>query len=417
MFARLRCIRWGAIAVMLSLTACSAVATAPRPTAKASKQPGLSVKSKPSIAPSATPTPSAAPESPAPSASPSASATPTPLPSVALILSGRVTIDPRALLGAGMAERTPHGIKLIGNHGAGLISDKGLGLIANNGGNLIGKTKYALAQLGGTSALAPAEGMLVEAFDLLTGKLVAGPVATDPAGNYQLGFLEKPGVNLQVVARVNNTEEAKYAYPSLSKPKPDPIETSDDSRAVTTYILAVVPSRLGPIIDARKAEDPEAAQALIDQYASEKKSSLMMIAFNQKLATVPAEKLRELDADGQLAMGISRRMLAYADLDKAQYLKIGELMAQIRTFDLGRETPADPPLTDQVIALMKVKGDAPQIPAMLTNAGMDPATALLIGTGLVETGNEIAEDLASITLTHQAEVLGPLAPFFPGGLF
>jgi hypothetical protein len=291
---------------------------------------------------------------------------PTAIPSVALILSGRVTIDPRAVLGAGMAELTASGIKLIGNNGAGLISDKGLGIISNNAGSLIGKTKYAVAQVGGTSALTPVEGMLVEAYDLLTGALVAGPVATDATGNYKLGFIEKPGVNLQVVARVNNTTETKFSYASLSEPKDVPLVTSDDSRAVTTYILAVVPSRLGPLIDAQKNEDPAAALALLDKYPSDKKSTLMLRAFNTKLAAVPAAKLRELDADGLLAFGISKRMVAYADLDQVQYLHISEIIEEIRKFDLARATPADPPLVDQVIGLVKNKGGGPLVPGLLT---------------------------------------------------
>jgi hypothetical protein len=316
-----------------------------------------------------------------------------------------------------MAERTGNGVKLIGNHGAGLISDKGLGLISNNGGGLIGKTKYNLAQAADTSTLTPIEGMLVEAFDLLTGKLVAGPVATDASGNYQLGFIEKPGSNLQVVARVNNTTEAKFSYASLSEPDPAPIVTSDDSRAATRYILAIVPSRIGPIINAHKAGDLAAADAILAQYPDNQKSGLMMKAFNKKLAGVPTDKLKALDADGQLALGLAKRQVAYADLDKAPYKEIARLVEEIRTFDLSRPTPADPPLVDQAIALIQVKTEAYKIPAMLKNAGMAPSTADEIGDGVLKNANEIAEDLAAVTISHQTEVLGPLAPSFPGGFF
>lgn len=413
MLARLRYFRAGAIAVLFSLTACHGVTTAPQ-----TKKPiAIKAPSRPKPKPS----PSALPATPTPSASVAASAapspTPTPLPSVALVLTGKVTIDPRALLTAGMAERTGSGVKLIGNHGAGLISDKGLGIISQNGGSLIGKTKYALTQADGAEALTPVEGIVVEAFDLLTGQLAAGPVATDATGGYKLGFLETPSANLHVVARVNNTADTKFAYASLAEPDPTPIVTSDSSRAVAAYILAVVPSRLGPIIDAHKAGDPVAAQAIADTYPQDRQDGLMMRAFNAKLAAIPTDKLNELDADGRLAIGISERMVAFADLSKAHYQTIATIMEDIRVFDQARATPADPPLVDQVIAYAKVKEKLPQISVLLASAGMDPDTATTLGMGVHLTGNSIAEDLGAVTLTHQSEVLGPLAPFFPGGFF
>lgn len=414
----LQTFRFGTIAVLLLLlTACQLPVNTPS-TAVTKRTKASSTIKKSTPAPSNAPSPSPLPStSAAPSAPPSATPTPTPLPSVALILQGTVSIDPRYVLQAGMAERTGSGVKLIGNNSAGLISDKGLGIISNGGGSLIGKTKYTVAQAGGTSALSPVEGILVEAISLLTGEIVAGPVATNAAGEYRLGFIETPASNLRVVAHVANTTEARYAYSSLTQPVTTPIQTNDSSRAVTAHILAVVPARLGPIIEAHKSGNPAAGQAIVDTYPNTAQASLMMKAFNAKLGTVPVADLKTLDQEGKLASGISERMVAFADLSKPPYGKLLELLDEVRVYDRSRATPAEPPLVDQVVTLAHSRENILKIGPLLAAEGMAAGDAQRLGDAIHDASNAVAEDLGVVTLAHQKEVLGPLWDYFPGGLF
>ena len=88
----------GAVAIALVLGACAgAPGTAGKPAAKASAKP--SVKT--------------------PSPSPKATTVPSPVPSLGLLLEGRVTVAPAAILDAKLGQVTAQGVKIIANNSGG----------------------------------------------------------------------------------------------------------------------------------------------------------------------------------------------------------------------------------------------------------------------------------------------------------
>ncbi|MFN3430601.1 MAG: hypothetical protein ACK46X_11680, partial [Candidatus Sericytochromatia bacterium] len=332
---------------------------------------------------------------------------PAAVPSLGLLLDGRVAVDPSALLANKLVEKTAAGVKLlsdnglglIANNGGGLLSDNGLGLIANNSAGFRVLQASASAPQAGT-ALKPVEGMWVKAVSLYDGKLLAGPVATNAEGRYQLGFLNAPARNIRIVAEVPlKVPDARFSYATLIPPKPASVVTNDSTRAITGYILGVLPARIQPYLEMVKAGTPPEIKPKDESY--EKK-------LKETLAKIPPAKMIEADKKTPVAMAISERMISFADLTMPIYQEFYGVTEEIRTFGEAIQPAPEVALVEQVMTLAGDKATAKQIPDLLKKYGMPEARAIDVGARLEQKGIAIAQVVLLVMLAQEDEVFAPL---------
>ena len=376
---------------------------------------------------SAAPSPAAtATAAPAPSAAPStalvAAATPEPLPSLGLLIAGKVAVDTSLMLQAGLAERTASGARLISNNGPGLISDKGVGLIANNSGslttpggsgtliannsgNLTAKTKFVLAQAGAPAGgFSPVQGMLVKAISLRTGEVLAGPVATDAEGGFRLGFLARPETNLQIVAYVNNREqEDAFNYVSLT-PAADsaPIVASDDTDVVARYMLQVLAGRVQGGIDARKRGESDQ----LDENVKDETERRVARALNAALAGVSPADAVKVDDNGRTARTFAQRVVSFVDLSLPVVGEIRAIVEDLRKFDQTLSPRPAVSVPDEVVKLCEVVRTLKDIVPALEAHGMPHEQAQAIYDRLMATGEGLNTEMSRIGLAHYDETLG-----------
>jgi hypothetical protein len=366
--------RAAGLALAVSLAACAG-------TAPSAPKPGDRVTVR-----GATPAPGA-------SAKAAQSPKPAPVPSLGLLLEGRVTVDPALLLSRKVAQSTAQGIKLISDNGLGLISDNRLGLIGKSGA-------YTVAQSATGEGLKAVEGMAVQAVSLFDGAVLAGPVATGADGRYKLGFLKAPTRNIRIVASVPGQEaDARLSYATLVAPSPAPILTSDSTRAVSGYILSILPGHMQPIIDTYKSGTAEPIPDSEPPHVKE------LAAVLEK---IPASKLAAADSDGKLARRISERLISFVDLSHPAY---GELFADveiIRRFSDGLAVQPDPPLLEQFEALAGRRRGFRELPPLLTRLGMDATEAQAITDRMNDKAEAIGGLIMVTFVLHKTEVLGPI---------
>lgn len=365
-----------ALAVTLSLVACVASPAANdknQVTTRASSGPGVNKT-----------------QSPAPNA----------VPSLGLLLDGRVAVDPSALLANKLVEKTAAGVKLLSDNGLGLIANNGGGLLSDNGLGLIANNSAGFRVLQATTALQPVEGMWVKAVSLYDGKLLAGPVATNAEGRYKLGFLNAPARNIRIVAEVPlKVPDARFSYATLIPPKPASVVTNDSTRAITRYILGVLPARIQPFLEMVKAGTPPEIKPKDESY--EKK-------LKETLAKIPPAKMIEADKKTPVAMAISERMISFADLTMPLYQEFYGVTEEIRTFGEAIQPAPEVPLVDQVMQLAGDKETAKQIPDLLKKYGMPDARAIDVGARLEQKGIAIGQLVLLVMLAQEDEVFAPL---------
>lgn len=360
-------------------------------------------------APVSSPKSSIKPATRAQASSPAAGASqkPAPIPSLGLLLEGQVTVDPALMLTRKLVQSTTQGVKVLANNGGGLISDNGLGLISDNGLGLIannsaglgGKT-YRVAANAPAGNLRAVEGMAVKAVSLLDGTVLAGPVATGADGRYKLGFLKTPRNNIRIVASVPGQEaDTRLSYATLIAPSPAPIVTSDSTRAVSGYILSVLPGHMQPIIDRYKSGTAEPVPDSEPQHVKDLAAVVEQI---------PAAKLVAADRDGQLARRISERLISFVDLSQPAYGELFTEVEVIRRFSEGLAVQPDPPLLEQFEALAGRRFGFRELPPLLTRLGMDADEAQAI-TDRMNDKAEVIGGLIMVTFVlHKTEVLAPI---------
>jgi hypothetical protein len=385
--------RAAGLALAVSLAACAGMpVSAPKP--------GDRVTTR-----GAAPSPKAGQSSPRAGQSPQ----PSPVPSLGLLLEGRVTVDPALMLTRKVAQNTAQGIRLISDNGLGLISDNGLGLISDNGLGLIANNSaglrgkpgaYAVAQSAPGGGLKPVQGMAVTAVSLFDGAVLAGPVATGADGRYKLGFLKAPTSNMRIVATVPGQEtDKRLSYATLVAPSPAPIVTSDSTRAVSGYILSVLPGHMQPIIDRYKSDTVEPVPDSEPQHVKD------LAAVIEK---IPAAKLVAADRDGQLARRISERLISFVDLSHPAYDELFTEVEVIRRFSEGLAVQPDPPLLEQFEALAGRRFGFRELPPLLTRLGMDATEAQAI-TDRMNDKAEVIGGLIMVTFVlHKTKVLEPI---------
>ncbi|MNS12985.1 hypothetical protein D3C72_445650 [compost metagenome] len=322
-----------------------------------------------------------------------ASANPKPIQSLGLLIAGRVTVEPAAIVASKAGQVTERGVSIIGNHGGGLLSDNGLGVIANNSAG------YRIHQT--DTGLKPVEGMWVKAISLLDGKLLAGPVATDADGRYRLGFLKAPERNMRIVAAVPGQEtNASVTYTTLVPPKQVEVVTTDTTRLAAAYILEVLPQRLQPAIDALKRE------AVYQKRPGDPEEVAM---FASQLAGVPHDKLAAADVDGTIARGISERIVAFADLNNPIFASLNEDVEELRAFSNGLAQQPTPSLPDQFLAMVRRPGGGlKELPALLQSLGMPEAKAQALTKRLSDKGDQVGMILQLGFVANQEAVMAPI---------
>jgi hypothetical protein len=362
---------------------------------------------------------------------------PAAVPSLSLLMAGRVTVDPAALLSSKMAKATPDGVKLISDNGLGLISDNGLGLISDNGLGLISDNGLGLISDNGlglisdnglgliannsaglvsnnsagfriqnveataSSTVKPVEGMVVTAVNLFTGKVIAGPVATDAKGGYKLGFLKDPGSNIGIVASVSaKAPVARFTYATLVPPTDKPVLTDDTSRALTRYLLGVIPGRIQPWIDLVKAGTPDPIEA--DDTAEQKRIKGMLLK-------ITPERMNAADkARGTVALDISRRIVSFVDLKTPAFDEFYAVTEEIRTYGESIQPEPDTSLVEQVMRYAQSKEQSRLLPQLFISYGMPEARAHALAETLRAKVDVIGQQLLLVMLVHEKEVFAPL---------
>jgi hypothetical protein len=338
----------------------------------------------------------------------SPSAKPSAMPSLGLVLTGQVAVEPGALLAGNLAKTTATGVKLISDNGLGLISDNGLGLISDNGAGLISDNGlgiisnnsggYRIQSLG--TGLKPVEGMLVSAVSLLDGRVLAGPVASKADGSYKLGFYKAQERNMRIVVTVPKHEkDAQYTYETLIPPTDKPIVTSDTTRAVADYTIGALEVIFQPYIEIAKSQVQPSVQPKNEQVTKDFAAILMRIG---------PTKIAELDgADGRLTRAISERIVSYTDLTAKPFDDFVVVAEKVRVFGASLEKPVTPALLDQAIPLLRHKDDLPLVAALFSDRGMPEADAMALATELKTKGDAVGQMLVLALLAHQTEIFAP----------
>jgi hypothetical protein len=247
--------------------------------------------------------------------------------------------------------------------------------------------------------------MVVTAVNLFTGKVIAGPVATKADGSYKLGFRTAPDKNIGIVAGVSvSAPVARYTYATLVPPEAKPVVTSDTTRAITRYMLGVLPGRIQPTVDRVKAGLPP----LIED-----RDTPFEKTFKELLGKVPPEKMAAADKmpdgkDGAVALGISQRILAFLDLTTPQYQDFYKLTEEARLFGESIQPPLDPSLVDQAMALARNRQLRSQLPGLLEKYGMPADRATQLSYDMDDQGSAIGQQILQVMVLHQQEVFGPV---------
>jgi hypothetical protein len=242
--------------------------------------------------------------------------------------------------------------------------------------------------------------MAVTAVSLFDGAVLAGPVATGADGRYKLGFLKAPTSNIRIVATVPGQEaDARLSYATLVPPSAAPILTSDSTRAVTGYILSVLPGHMQPIIDAYKNGT---AGPVPDKEPQPVKDIAAV------LEAIPRAKLVAADADGQLARRISERLVSFVDLSHPAYGALFTDVEVIRRFAEGLAVQPDPPLLEQFEALAGRRRGFDELPPLLTRLGMPSAEAEAITERMNDGGTQIGTLIMVTFMLHKDQVLAPI---------
>jgi hypothetical protein len=246
--------------------------------------------------------------------------------------------------------------------------------------------------------LAAVEGMAVTAVSLFDGKVLAGPVATRADGSYKLGFLKAPTNNIRIVASVPGQEaDARLSYATLVPPSPAPVLTSDSTRAVTGYILSVLPGHMQPILDAYKN-----GTAAASMKGNEPQPVKDLAAV---LQAIPRAKLVAADADGRLARRLSERLVSFVDLSHPAYGSLYADVEIIRRFAEDLTVQPDPPLLEQFEALAGRRDGFDELPPLLTRLGMPAAEAEAITDRMNDKAEEIGTLIMVTFVLNKAQVL------------
>jgi hypothetical protein len=322
------------------------------------------------------------------------------VPSLGLLLEGKVTVEPGALVAAKLAKATSAGATIIANNGGSLISDNGLGLISDNGLGLIANNGGNYRVAAAASGLKPIEGMWVKAVSLFDGKVLAGPVATRADGSYKLGFLKVPAHNLRIVASVPGQESgAQFSYATFVPPSPAPVVTSDTTQAVAKLMIDSVAILFQPLIDKCKQEpvpspNPNNPQVALDL-------AYMLIKAGPAMVTA-------VDKDGAIARGIAERLIASADLTNPAYKELYDVAEEARAVGDALPTPPTDSVVVKVTRLLEHKEDQPELIALFVSLGLPETQATDLATRLRDKSKAVSDLLTLTMITHQKELLDPL---------
>ena len=385
---------------------------------------------------------------PATSTKPSAKPSPTPevLPSLGLLLSGEVAVDPTRLLEKGVATRVGNDggligkVKLIGDAGSGLISDSGLGLIGdagsgligNNAGNLIsdagsgligkvkligdagsglignnsagliGKVKFDVLQASEATAV-PVQGIVVFAVRLSDGKVVAGPIRTNEEGQWRLGFVEAPTDNLRIMAQVyGRATDPDLNYATLSTPSQTAVDLTDATRAVSIFLIQIMRARVQDALEARKRGE-EFKIWYVGPSSAE--STAFFEAMNGSIGIMTPNVAVRVDRNGQGALTFAEKILSFADLSKPIYQDLHAISQEIRAYGDTLGPGKGAALMDDYVALTAQRSPVAKLPELLQGYGMpEPRIQDLTRRyGLV--GDQVFLDLAAVAKDNMGAVL------------
>ena len=374
---------------------------------------------------------------------PSPSATPEVVPSLGLLLSGEVAVDPSRLLEAGLVERAGRGVRLISDAGSGLISDAGLGLISdagsglignnsgnlisdagsgligkvklisdagsglvsNNGGGLIGKVKFDVMQAGaGEAAPAPVQGIVVFAVSLLDGKVLAGPIRTNAEGRWRLGFQQAPPDNLRIMAQVyGRATEADFNFATLVEPTTAEVAVTDATRAVAIFLIQIMRARVQDGLEARKRGEEFKIWYV---GPSSPESTAFFEAMNGSIGMMTPEVARQVDRDGQGALTFSEKILSFADLSKPMYQELHAITQEVRSYGDTLGPGEGARLMDDFVALTAQRSPIARLPALLAEYKMPEAQAADLSMRYGSVGDAVFLDLSAVAKEHFGEVVG-----------
>lgn len=282
----------------------------------------------------------------------------------------------------------------------GLLIEKDGGLIiSSNGAGLTSKTKL------GRSAQAVA-GFRVTAVSQLDGQVLAGPVDTDAKGAYRLAFKAAPVTNYRVEAVVAGKEtDARFTYTTLLGPQAssEPVTTTDVTRASYRGLTLVLPERLRPVIEARKAG--KSAELYLKAFPREEARAALQ-RLDAELAKLSVEELETLDADGRLGDRLTQRVLAYADLERPAFAAFRAQMAAVRQFE--ETLPDGKTVADAVGQAASSFSAATAVAQALTENGMPEAEAEALGQALSTAAMDVSVELAATFLARPDELLSIL---------
>jgi hypothetical protein len=392
-----------ALPIALALAACT-TPPAQKPVHKAS---GAPLAAQASAAPA--------------TAAPTPTAEPSPLPSLGLVLEGLVKVDAASLLANNYAQPTATGVSLVGEYGAGLISDKGFGLVANNGSAIITnngstlttKVKRGLLDAAGAHDLVPVQGIIVSAVSLYDGTVLAGPVATDEAGRYHLGFVAAPASNIRIVARVTKLEDqARFTYSTFVQPQPAAVETTDSTRAVAELLVRVLAGRLQHSLDDRLSGQAVTVSADGLAPTDDENTKRVVAQFNLAIANASLDLVKRIDEEdtgvhGAFSRNFAQRVLSFAKLGTPPYQDLLEVLELLRKFEAGLATPREKPLLDEIVEAASYYKTTGQIPALLASLGMPQDQADALYERMSKDTNAITVETGAIAAANNEAVLGP----------
>jgi hypothetical protein len=295
-------------------------------------------------------------------------------------IEGHVQVDPQALFAAKLAEETADGVRII----------------SNNGATITPKTKL------GREPVA-VEGLQVRAVSLADGTVLAGPVETDAKGGYKLQMASAPATNYRIDAAIEG--QARFNYPVLvAAGIPGEMVTNDDGTRLTYNGLSrVLPERVAPVLQARKAGG--SATAVIEAMPFPQVQSALKL-LDAALGALAEGKLAELDADGKLLDRLAGRTIAHLDLKAASFVAFRARMDEVLRFE--RSLPAEKSVADDVAGAAAKLGGGVEVTRVLQEFGMPEAQAQALGDGLGLASRDVALELSSTFEAHTADVLEAL---------
>ncbi|MDB5101388.1 MAG: hypothetical protein JWM80_5809 [Cyanobacteria bacterium RYN_339] len=403
-----------------------------------------------------------------PSATPQAmssqgSATPAPVPSLGLLYTGEILVEPGHMLARGIAKETPDGIQLIGPNGAGVVANNGGGVIASGGGNvisndgasiisndgasllsenglgllsenglgligatsgnlisdvgssLIGRTRlispnggaYRLAQAAPAAAkgLRPVRDIMVFAVGLRDGKVLAGPVATNAQGGYRLGFLAAPEQGVRIMAQVYGlASDPAFNYAALQAPTTGHAALNDSTRAVSLFLLDIMRRKVQDGLEQRQRGESFKFKFLGPRDAA---TQTFIEQTTAVINLLPVDAAKRIDRDGQTAIEFSSKILSFADLGQSTYTDLLAATEDLRALGATFDPPLDPPLLEQVVTMSQHADPAPEVLALLAKHGVPNETAQAVSGHYFDAGDKVFIDLAATAKAHLQEVFEP----------